>query len=268
MDIIGIAALAVGVVALGVCIAMEALKRPRLTIVNSKWPNPSFVPWTFATVRVRNEPLAPPLRNLLTRQSAQACKAEIEFYRWDSTAPFLRLPGRWSAVPQPLSLVPSSLAGAPIPASGGTVYTPVDIPVTGGTAPTTFPFDLASGGAAALTVIPPSSGKASGRSGYKVVYDPARDLGRRNVAVSSGEEEEREGGEEIAVAILRGGEAFAFSTESYKHPSWGNPEWRLERGNIYRIIVRVRGSGVQRERAFRLEYLTNNPSEFWLQAID
>jgi len=74
-------------------------------------------------------------------------------------------------------------------------------------------------------------------------------------------------GEEVAVAILRDGEAFAFSTESYAYPSWGNPSWRLEHGT-YRIVVRVRGSAIQEERYFKLEYLSNDVSKFRLEAID
>jgi hypothetical protein len=267
MDIIGIAALVVGAVALGVPFTIEAVKRPRLRITPSEWRNPAFVPWTFATVRVRNEPVTMPLiRSVLPRESAQGCKAEIDYFLWDSTAPFLRLPGRWSSVPEPLSRVPSPLATAPAQPGGETVgiiglpASGVGPPVSGGTAPTSLPFDPAPGGAAALPLIPRSSGTTRARSEYTVVYDPARDPGSRDVAVSSE-------GEEIAVAIFRDNEAFAFSTESYRHPSWGNPAWRLNLGSTYRIVVRVRGSGVQQERAFKLAYLTNNPSEFRLQEI-
>ena len=278
MDVIGIAALAVAVVGIAASIAMEAVRRPRLRIEPSEWRNPAFVTWTFATVRVYDNPVAAPLRKLLARRSAEACKAEIEYYEVDSTAPFLRLPGRWSSVPEPLSLVPASLVTAP-PAAGGLFeYTPVTAPVTGGTAPTTSLGT--SGGAARLPVTGgvtglPVTGAPAGlpvnpRSGsrtrrvrpeYTVVYDPARDPGQRDVAVSNE-------GEEIAVAIFRDDKAFAFSTESYRHPRWGNPDWRLERGKTYRIVVRVQGSSVQQERAFRLAYLTNNPSDFRLQAID
>jgi hypothetical protein len=270
MDIIGIVALAVAAVAVGVPFTIDAVEKARLRIEPSEWRNPAFVPWTFATARVYNDPIRGPLGKLLPRQTAQACKAEIEYYEWDSTAPFLRLPGRWSSVPEPLSWVPSSLAEAPLPDSGLIMYTPVTHPVTGGTAPTMVASSPATAGAAGLPVtggsagFPPISGSSRRKHAgpeYTVVYDPARDPGLRDVAVSSD-------GEEIAVAILRDNEAFAFSTESYKHPSWGNPEWRLERGKVYRIVVRVRGSGVQREEPFRLEYLTTTqPPEFRLQKI-
>lgn len=110
-------------------------------------------------------------------------------------------------------------------------------------------------------MIPSSSGTASGQSEYRVVYDPSRDPGQCDIRVS-------DEGEQIAVAILRDGKAFVFSTESYKYPGWENSAWLLERGETYRIVVRVRGSGIQQEQAFKLEYLTNNPSEFRLQEIE
>ena len=77
-----------------------------------------------------------------------------------------------------------------------------------------------------------------------------RSEGELDVAVSPD-------GEEVAVAILRDGEAFAFSTESYDYDRWGNPAWRLEHGT-YRIVVRVRGSGILEERQFKLEYLNDD----------
>jgi hypothetical protein len=95
--------------------------------------------------------------------------------------------------------------------------------------------------------------------GFSLVYDPTLDPRQHDVAVSRA-------GEEVAVAILRAGEAFAFSTESYDHNAWGNPAWRLERGT-YRIVVRLRGSGVEQQEAFKLEYLNNNFAEFRLQAV-
>jgi hypothetical protein len=95
---------------------------------------------------------------------------------------------------------------------------------------------------------------------YSIIYDPEKDPGKIDIAVSPD-------GEEVAVAILRDGEAFAFSTESYGYHSWGNPSWRLEHGT-YRIVVRVRGSGIQEERPFKLEYLSNDVSKFRLEAVD
>ena len=264
------------VVALGV----EALKRARLEIAPSVWRPPNFVTWTFATVRVRNKPIPPRLSRFLPREEAHGCVVEIDYYRWDSSARlFPTIRGRWSSVPEPLSRVPSSLVielppgprnpglgtveaigtGSTMPGPGATGV--VGPPVTGGTAPT-FPGPDAAG-----VVGPPvSDGTASTRAGlstqpeYSIVYNPERDPGQLDVAVSPD-------GEEVAVAILRDGEAFAFSTESYNYPSWGNPGWRLEHGT-YRIVVRVRGSGIEVERPFKLEYLSNDVSKFQLEAID
>lgn len=277
------------VVALGV----EALKRARLEIAPSVWRPPNFVTWTFATVRVHNKPLPPRLSRFLPREEAHGCVVEIDYYRWDSSARlFPTIRGRWSSVPEPLSRVPSSLVaelppgprnpglgaveaigtGSTMPGPGATGV--VGPPVTGGTAPT-FPGPDAAGvvgppvtgGTASTPAVPPvSAGVASIRAGssaqpeYSIVYNPERDPGQLDVAVSPD-------GEEVAVAILRDGEAFAFSTESYNYPSWGNPGWRLEHGT-YRIVVRVRGSGIEVERPFKLEYLSNDVSKFQLEAID
>ena len=71
-------------------------------------------------------------------------------------------------------------------------------------------------------------------------------------------------GEEVAVAVLRGGEAYAWSTASYGHPAWGNPAWQLSHGT-YRVVVRVRGSSVKFKRAFKLEYLTDDFAKFRLE---
>jgi hypothetical protein len=84
------------------------------------------------------------------------------------------------------------------------------------------------------------------------------------MAVSSGGEEVAVGGEEVAVAILIPREAHAFSTESYDYPAWGEPEWKLKH-DTYRVVVRVRGSSVQCEQAFKLEYLDNDFAKFRLQ---
>jgi hypothetical protein len=312
------------VVALGV----EALKRARLEIVPSEWRPPNFATWTFATARVRNKPLPSRLSRFLSREEAQGCVVEIDYYHLDSRARlFPTIRGRWSSVPEPLRRVPSSLVaelppgpsrssshGAAIlpgtyptgaaglgvtggtastfpgpdtagvvgpPVTGGTASTfpgpgaadVVGPPVTGGTA-STFPGPGAAGvvgppvtaGTADASIVPPGSASTvSTRAGstqpaYSIIYDPEKDPGQLDVAVSPD-------GEEVAVAILRDGEAFAFSTQSYNYPSWGNPRWRLEHGT-YRIVVRVRGSGIQEERHFKLEYLSNDVSKFQLEAID
>ena len=223
------------VVALGV----EALKRARLEIAPSVWQFPNFVPWTFATARVRNKPLPPRLSRFLSREEAHGCVVEIDYYRWDSSARlFPTIRSRWSSVPEPLSRVPSSLAAelppgprnpglGAVEAMGAASTMPgpgatgaAGLPVTGGTAPTFQGPDAAglvgppvTGGTASTFAVPPvSAGVASIRAGsftqaeYSIVYNPERDPGQLDVAVSPD-------GEEVAVAILRNGEAFAFSSE-------------------------------------------------------
>jgi hypothetical protein len=261
--VLGVVAIVASIV---VPTGLERLKRPRLEIIPSLWAPPRFVTWTFATVRVRNKP-PKGLNWLFMRQPAQGCAVEIDYYLWDSNARFLTLPGRWSSVLEPLSYVPSPLA-AELPAgsgSAGSVF--AGSPVTGvGPPPTGFVGLPVSAGTASTFPVPPAGAGAASTSEdltqpkFGIIYDPTRDPGQRDVAVSRD-------GEEVAVAILRDDEAFAFSTESYNHPSWGNPDWRLERTKTYRIVVRVRGSGIKIERKFRLEYLSNDVSEFRLTAV-
>ena len=179
------------------------------------------------------------------------------------------LPGTYPTGAAGLGVTGGTASTFPGPDTAGVVGPPV----TGGTA-STFPGPGAAGvvgppvtaGAADASIVPPGSASTvSTRAGstqpaYSIIYDPEKDPGQLDVAVSPD-------GEEVAVAILRDGEAFAFSTESYNYPSWGNPRWRLEHGT-YRIVVRVRGSGIQEERHFKLEYLSNDVSKFQLEAID
>jgi hypothetical protein len=98
-----------------------------------------------------------------------------------------------------------------------------------------------------------------GEDEFTPVYDPTLDLRQHDVGVS------REG-KEVAVAILRNGEAFAFSTKSYDYVEFGNPDWRLAHGT-YKVTVRVRGASVGRKRDFKLEYLSDNFADFRLQEI-
>jgi hypothetical protein len=130
-----------------------------------------------------------------------------------------------------------------------TPVTGVGFPVTAGTAPTTYQFE------------PPRSGTARTEPPYKVFYDPTLSPSQLDVPVGPD-------GEEIAVAILIDRKAYAFTTESYNYPGWANPEWLLELKKTYRIVVRISGSSTQKERAFKLEYLTNDVSKFRLEEID
>ena len=58
-------------------------------------------------------------------------------------------------------------------------------------------------------------------------------------------------GQEVAVAVVRDGEAYAFSAESYLYPGWKRPEWRLAPGEW---VVEVVASSAQASarRSFRL----------------
>jgi len=70
--------------------------------------------------------------------------------------------------------------------------------------------------------------------------------------------------EEVAVAVLMGGEAYGWGAESYRF-DWRHPDWRLDRG-VYDVEVRVDWQGRSKARRFRLEYLSNDPQPFRLTA--
>ena len=59
-------------------------------------------------------------------------------------------------------------------------------------------------------------------------------------------------GAEVAVARSRNGEAYAFSAQSYMHPSWRRPGWELPAGR-WRLIVRVASSDATASEEFWLE---------------
>lgn len=69
--------------------------------------------------------------------------------------------------------------------------------------------------------------------------------------------------EEVAVAVLRDGEAYGWGGESYRYPNWRNPNWHLQRG-VYDVEVRVEWQGRSTARRFRLEYLSDDPGAFRL----
>lgn len=270
MDAIGLAALILAIVALVLTLAIERLKKPRIKIVSSEWRAPAFVQWTFATARVQNKKLWPLVRWFLERRGAQGCRAEIEYYQWDATAPFLRIPGRWSSSPPPIDWVPSSLtrslpggslgyiplaAGPPV--TGAPPYNPVQPEVTAGTAPTVRWGDITAPSPTPSSVASGTTG--SGNPDYVSAYVPSRDPGQSDITADPD-------GEEIAVAILRNGEVFAFSTESYRHPTWGNPDWQLSK-QVYRVVIRVHGAGVRDERSFKLDCLDPNPGSFRLDPV-
>src|SRR4051812_33737753 len=101
---LGVAALAA---AIGVPASIEALKRPRLEIVPSPWSPAGPVAWTFAAVRVCNEPLGAPFNRFLTREAAQGCVVDIDYFKWGTSERlFATVPGRWSSHPEPIRSVP------------------------------------------------------------------------------------------------------------------------------------------------------------------
>jgi len=96
---IGLALAVVALVAAFVVpFTVEALERPRLEIITSSWQSAGPIPWTFATVQVRNRPLAAPLAKLLTRQAAQGCVILIDYFHWGSGERVIpTVQGRWTS---------------------------------------------------------------------------------------------------------------------------------------------------------------------------
>jgi hypothetical protein len=100
----------------------------------------------------------------------------------------------------------------------------------------------------------------SGHIDYTFAYDPSAAPGQHDVTTDPE-------GEEVAVAIFRNGQVFAFSTESYRYPTWGNPAWQLDLKQIYRIVVRVHGEGVRKRETFTLDCLAPNAANFRLVPV-
>lgn len=69
--------------------------------------------------------------------------------------------------------------------------------------------------------------------------------------------------EEIAVAVRRGDEAYAWGSTSYFHDEWRNPEWELEPG-IYEVKLMLTFSGGTAEQNFTLEWTGNKDDPFRL----
>jgi hypothetical protein len=170
--------------------AVEAFRRPRLEIIPSPWLPAGPTPWTFATVQVRNKRLAGPLARLLTREAAQGCVVDIDYFRWGTDE----------------------------------------------------------------RVIPTVHGCWTDHTGTETADRRNRDIPASHIGV------------EVAVAVLREGEAFAVSSESYVPNAFGNPVWPLDRGT-YRIVVHVYGSSVDHKQVFKLEYLSDDFGQFRLQII-
>lgn len=109
-----LAGLILAIVALGSWAGSEWLKRPRLEVLPATWARGQET-WLFAVVCVRNRPLARPFRWLLIRQSAEGCKAEIEFRRpGEHELSLPEVQGRWSGTPQPIKLIGIDTLGQPV----------------------------------------------------------------------------------------------------------------------------------------------------------
>jgi hypothetical protein len=101
-----IAALGLSVLAIVLFVAVEWIKRPKLTVAQSPFSPSGPTDWTFASVQIRNKPLRRPWRWFLSRESAQGCKVSIDFLRWaDETRVMQTVPGRWSSHPEPFRTV-------------------------------------------------------------------------------------------------------------------------------------------------------------------
>jgi len=102
--ILGAAGLAAAFIVPG---TIEYLKRPQLQIVPGAWVPPGPAPWTFASVMIRNKQIVGPAGRFLSRDTAQACVVEIDYYRWDSREKVIpTVTGRWDSHPQPERRVP------------------------------------------------------------------------------------------------------------------------------------------------------------------
>jgi hypothetical protein len=228
-----IGALLVGILALVIAIAapigVELLKRPKLEIEPSTFEDDE-VDWTFATVRVFNRATMPRVFSWLTRSTAQACEATIEFRKvGDDRLAFPPVAARWSSRPEP----------------GTEVVVPSRINID--------PLSMAASASSAMNTV-----QVAGLEPIRV-YSAARAAESRRWDLAAGPK-----GEEIAVAVLKaGGRAFAWGAESQAYPEWANPEWELDYGT-YDVTIRVQGSGVEVAGTFALRFRSDAFSEFRL----
>jgi hypothetical protein len=215
--------IALALFAVALTIAIERLKRPRLTIRTSTFQPSEPITWTFAAVRVVNDPRLPKgLGSIITRQSADGCAVTLEFRRRGEKAlAFPPVDGRWSSQPEPLRREPVAIQ--PTEVGGGISLA--------GPAPTQIQFVES--------------------------FDLGMAMSARRLNVSPGHD-----GEEVAVAVLKDdGKAYAWGAESYAYPGWAHPEWELQRGE-YELTVRVTAAGVETERPFLLPFLSNDFARF------
>jgi len=87
VDVLSIAGLVVGSVALLESPYIERLKKPRLEIKPVTWqPSGPLPPMTFASAQVLNKPLPGPLAKILNRDAAESCEVTIDFFTWGDEA--------------------------------------------------------------------------------------------------------------------------------------------------------------------------------------
>jgi hypothetical protein len=117
--------LAIAAICLAIAIpfGIEVLKRPRLRIDPEPWVPKGSVPWIFAVVRVRNEPLRRPWSIVLRRDFAAGCELIAEF-RKKGQGLIREMPCRWSAAPEPFRKEPLDIGLANLAPSGGTAIPP------------------------------------------------------------------------------------------------------------------------------------------------
>ena len=234
VDVLGIVGLAAAFL---VPSTIEFMKKPRIRIESVPWPHPgASVPlMTFATIQVRNIPWPAPL-SFLTRP-AEACRVSIDWRILGKEGPvrkFDTMPGRWDKHAEPLKAMTSSSVTFP---PGYTYY--------GGTVPTTGP------------------GAPTVSYSTRYAYDPDRVVSEQTVAVGSDLGR-------VSVAVLRRGEAFAFSDASYAFmdQDLGNPAWVLPFNETYLVDVYVKASNGKGKATFKLEYYSQDFGKFRLQAVE
>lgn len=257
--VVGSVGLVVGSVALLEAPYLEKLKKPELEIEPVPWqPRGPLYPMTFASARVINTPLPGSLTKFLSRDAAEACEITIDFFTWGDEASrrkvFDSIKGRWDSHDQPLKFTPltfpsSETIGFPGNYAGGTVPTASASAVPENYAGGTVPTSHLGGSYSSSTV------------SWRAEYDPSLDSPQQDISVGSDRGQ-------ISVAILKDGNAFAFANESYGIPPPNHlckPEWKLTLGETYRVEIHIEGSNVDYEKAFKLEYLSNDFSDFKLK---
>jgi hypothetical protein len=97
-----VASLLLAIVAIVLTISIEWLRRPRLEVRTMTWQARQPVAWTFAAVRIHNNPLPGFLRRFVVRGTAECCEVTLEFREPGKN--YLAIPvvpARWSSQPEP-----------------------------------------------------------------------------------------------------------------------------------------------------------------------